>query len=203
MGRGRQCQTFLDHTDEEWMFVSDTDMTWDPTLPAQMVQLAERGATLDDGTIEPIRILAAPAWIVWTAQDGTVERRVPNVYQGFQDDQGQHWLSQMTEEALAAPGLYKVGACGGHSCFCTVTRSSTFGTIFVVGNHSGGITCRRHQSPRTGLVTSTARIRRFVCGPVKPVNPSGFIPVSGSDTRKRLSSTDGRGFGQKELEGNG
>ncbi len=113
MGRGRQCQTFLDHTDEEWLWVSDTDMTWEPQLPQQMIQLAEQGATLEDGTVEPIRILAAPAWIIWTAQDGTIERRVPNVYQGFQDESGQHWLSQMTEEALKEPGLYKVGACGG------------------------------------------------------------------------------------------
>lgn len=114
MGRGRLCQTFLDHTDETWLGCSDTDMTWTPDLWNSMVRLAEQGAPLPDGGTEPIRILAAPAWIVWTGPDGTVERRVPNVYRTVTDDKAQDWLSQMTAEDLAANGYYRdIGACGG------------------------------------------------------------------------------------------
>lgn len=113
MGRGRLAQTFLDHTDEEWMFCSDTDMTWVPDLPQEMIRIAQAGANLPDGTNSPIRILAAPAWIIWTAQDGSIDKRVSNVYSAVRDDQGQDWLSQMTEDDLKEPGFYQVGACGG------------------------------------------------------------------------------------------
>lgn len=113
MGRGRQCQEFLNRTDDEWLFCTDTDMVWESTLPQQMIELAEKGATLEDGTVERIQILAAPAWICWTAPDGTIESRNPNIYKGFTDDTGQFWLAGMAAEELANPGLYKVGACGG------------------------------------------------------------------------------------------
>lgn len=114
MGRGRLCQTFLDDTDETWLFCSDTDMTWAPDLPQTMIRLAEAGATLPDGSHETIKILAAPAWIVWTGPDGTVESRNPNIYRAVRDDKGQEWLSGMSGEDLVNNGFYRdIGACGG------------------------------------------------------------------------------------------
>ena len=41
MGRGALCANFLDHTECDWLFMSDSDMTWDPHVPAEMVRLAE------------------------------------------------------------------------------------------------------------------------------------------------------------------
>lgn len=114
MGRGRQCQVFLDQTDEQWIGMSDSDMVWKPELWRQLVGVAERGGPTPDGGYEPIRILAVPTWIIWTGQDGTETARNPNIYRAFKDDQNVDWLAQMTAEDLANPGLYKdIGAVGG------------------------------------------------------------------------------------------
>lgn len=112
MGRGMQTAAFVDQTDCEWLVTSDTDMTWAADLPEQMVAVAERGATLDDGTVERIQVLSAPVWIIRTARDGTVEEREPNVYRGVTDDNGARWLVKMTAEELAPIGLYRDVACG-------------------------------------------------------------------------------------------
>lgn len=149
MGRGRLCQTFLDQTDETWLGCSDTDMVWGSNLWPQLVQVAERGAPMPDGSFEPIRILAIPAWIVWTAQDGTVERRNPNIYRAFQAEDTE-WLAQMTGEELANPGLYKdIGAVGGallliHRDVLTNIRD----------NHLGGHPFWWHHLPTPPVLTT-------------------------------------------------
>lgn len=113
MGRGRLCQTFLDETDDEWLFCSDTDMVWAPDLPQTMIRLAEQGATLPDGTNQPIRILAAPAYIVWYGPDGSIQNRVPNVFFEMMDGEGKPRLAAVSQEQIANNGFYPIGACGG------------------------------------------------------------------------------------------
>lgn len=112
MGRGIQCAAFLDQTEAEWLFVSDTDMTWDHRLPEEMVRIAELGATMADGSHERIQILGGVAWILQMNADGTVQYREPNVYKGVDASNGRV-LVKMQEGELPENGLCKVGACGG------------------------------------------------------------------------------------------
>ncbi len=130
--------------------MSDADMVWTPELWRQLVGVAEKGAPMEDGSVAPIKMLAVPAWIVWTAQDGTIEKRLPNVYRLVIDDKNVEWLSQMSEQDLSRPGLYKdIGAVGG--ALMLVHRDLL---LNIRDNHLGGQPFWFHHLPTPPILTT-------------------------------------------------
>lgn len=102
-GRGALCQSFLDQTDEPWLMMMDSDMTYDPRTVTDMVRIAEE---------QDLKILGGVAWIIWTDPAGNVVSRVPNVYKTVNFADGEY-LSPISADELPKSSLAKVGACGG------------------------------------------------------------------------------------------
>lgn len=104
MGRGLLCANFLDHSDTDWLVMCDTDQTFSHDAWEQMVWIAENSP-------EQPKLLGGIVWMVTLNQDGTIQKRQPNVFKRVRTADGE-WLVPMDAEELAEPGLYRVGACG-------------------------------------------------------------------------------------------
>lgn len=110
MGRGRICDAFLKETDNPWLFMCDTDQTFSPEVPEQMVWVAENARTHDGSKV---LLLGGVVWMVTVFDDGTVAKKEPNVYRWVTDPRsGIEWMVKMAAEDLAAPGMYEVGGVG-------------------------------------------------------------------------------------------